>query len=322
MFRLFVAAAVLLTAAPAEARELTIRGKDAPELTLTVPAGWKASERRSVLVLTRRDGRIVVRQCRLPRSQRDMTGRNTIPRDAPRRAPGVYGSADSVAVAVPGGTCLGATGRGAAAVAARLHPELGPGTPAPASDPGAERFAREARRRTLDRSYAQGTAVGVPFDLPVRIESTWEWSLPAGYVRQVQRYVAAGGNSIAELIRQPGDDFVREEQACWGGTSEAESDDALEPRLELHDWDAPPSTRTAWRVAYAPPETLPDGATRVRWTGFVAGGEAVIGPDGLLRRVRIDDHRQAYGRAAWRTVEIAFAGFPAAVTPARPEPLC
>jgi hypothetical protein len=308
------ALAALGLAAPAEARTLTIRAPGAPQLTLTVPAGWKASERRSALVLTRGDRRIVIHQCRLQRSQRDMTGRNMVPR---RRVDG-----DLVGVPVPGGACLAVRGPGAPAVAARLHPELGPGTPVAASDPVAERIAREARRRTLDRSYAQGTALGLPFDLPVRLESTWEWSLPAGYVHQLQRYVAAQGSSNAEVIRQPGDDFLREDQSCWGGTSEPERDDALEPRLELHEWDAPPSTRTAWRVSYAPPEPQPDGTTRVRWTGFVAGGDAGIGPDGLLRRVRIDDHRQAYGRTTWRTVEVAFTGFPDALTPLRPEPLC
>ena len=54
-------------------------------------------------------------------------------------------------------------------------------------------------------------------------------------------------------------------------------------------------------MAYAPPEALPDGTTLVRWTGFVADGEAVIGPDGLLRRVRIEDHQEADGRTAFRT---------------------
>ena len=56
----------------------------------------------------------------------------------------------------------------------------------------------------------------------------------------------------------------------------------------------------------------------MRWTGFVAGGEAVIGPDGLTAAACASvDHGEAEGRTAWRTVEIAFTGFPAAVA-ARP----
>jgi hypothetical protein len=75
-------------------------------------------------------------------------------------------------------------------------------------------------------------------------------------------------------------------------------------------------------VSYAPPERLPDGATRLRWTGFVADGEAVVGTDGRMRFVRIDDHGQARGRTTWRTVRIDFAGFPSAIAPVLPEPAC
>ncbi len=312
----------LALAAPADARTFTLTLPDAPTLTFTVPAGWKARERGRFFQLTRGDRRLAGFECRLARSQRDMTGRNTIPRGARRLAPGVYGERDNAAIAVPGGGCLLLGGRGAAAVAARMHPVLGPGGPTPASNAEAEWLAREARRRTLDRSFALGTAVVVPFGARVRIESAFEWSLPAGYVHQVQRFVAAEGSSTAESIQQPGDDLLREERPCWEEGSEGEDDDTLEPRLELREWDAPPSTKTAWRVAYAPPALLPDGTTLLRWTGFVADGEAVIGADGLLDRVRIVDHREAYGRTAWRTVEVTFTGFPAALTLVRPEPFC
>jgi hypothetical protein len=75
-------------------------------------------------------------------------------------------------------------------------------------------------------------------------------------------------------------------------------------------------------VSYAPAEPQPDGSTLVRWTGFVADGEAVIAPDGRLRRVRIADLGQVLGRTSWRIVEIVFTGFPATITPVRPEPQC
>ena len=89
----------------------------------------------------------------------------------------------------------------------------------------------------------------------------------------------------------------------------AAEDDAFEPRLELAEWDAPPRTQDlVARLLRA--GRAPGGASLVRWTGFVADGEAEIGPDGLLRRVVIRDHHMARGRTAWRTVEIAFTGFP------------
>ncbi len=314
--------AALVLAAPAEAKTFTLTLPDAPTLTFTVPAGWKARERGRFFELTRGDRRLAGFECRLSRSQRDMTGRNMIPRDYRRLAPGVYGDRNNAAIAVPGGGCLLLGGRGAAAVAARMHPVLGPGGPTPVSNAEAERLAREARKRTLGRAYAEGTAVAVPVEGGFRIESAFEWSLPTGYVHQVQHFVSAEGRFRVESLQLPGDDMLFEEQPCWQEGTEGEDDDTFEPRLELSEWNAPPSTKTAWRVAYAPPEALPDGTTLVRWTGFVADGEAVIGPDGLLRRVRIEDHQEADGRTAFRTVDVAFTGFPAAITPVRPEPLC
>jgi hypothetical protein len=210
------------------------------------------------------------------------------------------------------------TGDGARALGRRLRPRLGPAGAAPASDPAAERLARAARERTLGRNFATGTAFADPRGSTHRIEATFEWDLAAGYRRHVLRF----GDLIAEVVRDASGDHVRDEFACWVGTSAAEQDDTLEPRLELREWDAPPATKTAWRVAYAPAEPQPDGSTLVRWTGFVADGEAVIGPDGLLRRVRIEDHGQATGRTTWRTVEVAFTGFPAAIAHVRAEPAC
>jgi hypothetical protein len=155
----------------------------------------------------------------------------------------------------------------------------------------------------------------------VRIESTWEWDLTAKYFHQVQRFARV----TAEVLRRPDGDYLRGDdffEGCWGGTSSAEQDDALEPRLELQEWDAPPSTKTAWRVSYQPAEAFADGTTRLRWTGFVASGSAIVGADGRLRSVRIDDHGQARGRTAWSSVQVDFTGFPEALTPVVPEPRC
>jgi hypothetical protein len=309
---------MLVAAAPADARDITFRATHGAEMTLSVPGGWRARERNSVLVLERGNRRLLLLQCGLRRSQRDMTGRNMIPRETRRLAPGVYGRRNDVAVLVPGGSCLIVSGRGAADVAARLRPVLGPRTPVPPSDAAAERLARDARQRTLAMARAEGLALAIPHEADVRIESSFAWDLPGGYRYQLMRF----GNVTGEVVRDAAGDHVRDEFPCWGGTSPAEQDDALEPRLELQEWNAPPSTASSWRVSYAPAEPQPDGSTRVRWTGFVADGEAVIAPDGRLRRVRIEDHGQVRGRTAWRTVEVVFTGFPAAITPVRPEPRC
>ena len=111
----------------------------------------------------------------------------------------------------------------------------------------------------------------------------------------------------------PDGDYLRDDsyyENCWGGTSSAKQDNALEPRLEFQEWDAPPSTKTAWHVSYKQPQLLPDGSTRLRWSGFVAGGVAIVGADGLMRSVRIDDHGQARGRTEWSSVQVNFTGFP------------
>jgi hypothetical protein len=297
---------------------VSIQQPGAPVLTLTAPAGWTAREHETTLVLTRGRLRVVVRQCALLRSERDMTGRHGT-RVGRQLAPGVYGSSKAVAVAVRGGTCLSATGPGAATLAPKLHPRLGPAKPPPASDAAAEQLARAARKRTLGEARATGTATAVI--KRARISSTWQWDLAAKYFHQLQRF----GSITAEVLRRPDGDYLRGDdiyEACWGGTSSAKQDDALEPRLELQEWDAPPSTKTAWRVSYAPAETLPDGTTRLRWTGFVADGEAIVGVDGRLRSVQIADHGQARGRTAWSAVRVEFTGFPAALTPVVPEPRC
>ena len=62
----------------AEARKVTIRQQGAPEVTITVPAGVRVQERRRVTLV----GGVRVVQCRLVRSDRDMTGRT---RSAARR---------------------------------------------------------------------------------------------------------------------------------------------------------------------------------------------------------------------------------------------
>jgi len=272
-----------------------------------VPPGWRADERRRQVVLTRGRRSVVLLQCPLQRAERDMTGRH---------AAHINGQYTEETLPARGGSCVGLTGHDTRLLVRRLRPRLGPAGAAPASDAAAERLAREARRRTLAMPRVTGTAAATLGGN--RIEGTFEWDLPARYRHNVLRF----GTLVGDVVRDPTGDYVRDEFPCWGGTSPAEQDDTLEARLELQEWNAPPSSATAWRVAYAPAEPQPDGSTLVRWTGFVADGEAVIAPDGRLARVRIDDHGQATGRTAWRTVEIAFTGFPAAITPVRPEPAC
>ncbi len=163
-----------------------------------------------------------------------------------------------------------------------------------------------------------GTASVTAWSFDATLEATFEWDLPADY----RHHVMSFAGYFDEVVRTRDENRLRngDEPGCWGFTAEAENDDAFEPRLELQEWNAPPSTATSWRVAYSPAEPQPDGSTLVRWTGYVADGEAVIAADGRLRRVRIEDHRTATGRTVWRTVEIAFTGFPAAITPVRKEP--
>jgi hypothetical protein len=221
-----------------------------------------------------------------------------------RRAARQLGRYTDATVPARGGSCVTLVGRETRLLVRRLQPALGPPAAAAASDAAAEQLARDARRRTLAMPRVTGTAAATLRGR--RIEGTFEWD------RTI----------VGEVVRDRTGDYVRDEFACWGGTSPAERDDALEPRLELQEWNAPPATASAWRVAYAPAQPQADGSTLVRWTGFVADGEAVIGPDGHLQRVRIVDHGQAQGRTAWRTVEVAFTGFPVAITPVRPEPAC
>jgi hypothetical protein len=277
-----------------------------PQITLSVPAGWSARQRKHFLLLTRDGRRVVVRPCPLERSERDMTGAHAMRR---------FGGN----VPVRGGGCLRVTPK------LTLRAELGTGVAGVKSDRTAEQLAREARRRTLAATRATGTAQATAGRFVV--ESTWEWDLSTGYQHQLQRLRSSNHGSqdvAAEVVRRPNENFVRygDESGCWGHTNKAEHDDALEPRLELSEWNAPPVTRIAWQTAYRAPQTRPDGTTRVQWTGFVADGDAIIGPDGLLRSVRIEDHGQARGRTEWSAVDVAFTSFPAAVEPVQPEPLC
>jgi hypothetical protein len=327
--RCLAVAALALAALPAgaaQARTVTIHQRPAPQATVTVPAGWTAHSTSRFLRLTRGRDRVRVRTCLLDREERDMTGRHAAGLTGRRRGLDVWGLDGFYVAAAAGGGCISAEGgRVARSVAQRLHARLGPDGPAPASDASAEAMARAARTRTLGQPRAQGTAFAIPFDLSARIDSTWEWDLPAGYSHQLAGGMVNGQRVQYEVMRDTapdGNHLKVSGRTCWTHTSAPDEDDALEPRLELHEWDAPPSTATAWRVAYAPPAPQPDGSTLLSWTGFVADGSALIGPDGLLRAVRIVDHHQAMGRTVWRIVEVAFTAFPAQIAPVAPVPAC
>ena len=108
---------------------VVIQQPDRPQMTVEVPAGWGARENKRQLILTRDGRRVVVRQCRLDRAERDMTGKRAA-REVRNGLP------------VRGGGCLIAKG------APKLRAQLGKGS-LPASDRDAERIAREARTETL-----------------------------------------------------------------------------------------------------------------------------------------------------------------------------
>ncbi len=148
----------------------------------------------------------------------------------------------------------------------------------------------------------------------------FEWDLPNHYAHQVQSY----GGYLEEVIYTPAEQRLRtgDHPDCWSFTSPPKQDDAFEPRLDLSEWNVPPATKTAWRVAYSPAEPQPDGSTLVRWTGFVADGTALIGADGLLRGVSFEDHHMARGRTSFKSMAITFTGFPAAITPVQAVPSC
>jgi hypothetical protein len=276
---------------------VVIQQPDRPQMTVEVPAGWEARERKRQLILTRDGRRVVVRQCRLDRAERDMTGKRAA-REVRNGLP------------VRGGGCLIAKG------APKLRAQLGKGS-LPASDRDAERIAREARTATLAAPRVEGTMRAIVRNKP--LNATWAWDQPARYFR-----IAAAYESISyEVVRDGAGGHVRYgERACWGGTPPAVEDDAIEPRLELQELDAPPHRSTTWRLAYQAPRRLPDGTTLLRWDAFVHDGEALVGPDGLLRSVRIRDHGVAEARASWSALDLGFTSFPAAVQPVRPEPSC
>ncbi|MDA0167715.1 hypothetical protein OJ998_01350 [Solirubrobacter taibaiensis] len=289
----------LLVADAAEARKVTIRQQGAPEVTITVPAGVRVEERRRVTLV----GGVRVVQCQLARSDRDMTGRAALRRE----------KAD---VPIAGGSCLKVRD---ARLAKRLRPVLGKGGRTPRTDLAAEQLARSARERTLAHPRIVGTASAAPFGHDTFVESTFEYD--GAYAHQLHRY---HGLDLEVIHDTPGD-YVRGFSGpdCWSPTSAPEDDDALEPRLELDEWDAPPATKTAWHVSYKPIVTLPDRTRRIRWTGFVADGEAIVGTDGLLQRVRIDDHHMARGRSSWQRVDVVFTGFPTSPVPrVTPTPHC
>lgn len=315
-----VLGAAALPVTTASGRVVRVHQQGKPEATLTVPAGWRARATSRSLRLAHGRNRVAVRVCLLDRQERDMTGRHAAAHaGVPRVARNLWGANGAYVAPATGGGCVVVTGHGARSIAGRLHAKLGPPGPAPPSDAAAERLARLARARTLGQPRVVGTAFALPFGRRLRIESAWEWDLSAGYTHQIQRFAG----TQAEVVRDASGGYIRVNDAtCWIRTRPAEEDDALEPRLELHEWDAPPSSSTAWRVAYAPTEAQPDGSIRLRWTAFVADGEALIGADGLLQSVRIVDHHRAVGRTTWRVVEVAFTQFPAAVAPVLPRPAC
>jgi hypothetical protein len=152
-------------------------------------------------------------------------------------------------------------------------------------------------------------------------------SLSADWISdQPSGYFAMNGTSrygTFELIRNRDGGYVRQfGRSCFFFTPPADKDDVPDPRLELQELDAPPRRATTWRLAYQAPRRLPDGTTLLRWDAFVHDGEALVGPDGLLRNVRIRDHGMAEARAPWSALDLAYTGFPAAVQPTVPEPLC
>ena len=274
---------------------VVIQQPDRPQMTIEVPAGWEARENKRQLILTRDGRRVVVRQCTLDREERDLrgrTGRNRVP--------------------VRGGGCL-IVSRGAP----KLNAQLGQGK-LPASNAEAQRLAREARTKTLRAPRATGTMRAITPREP--LDATWTWDLPARYFHMTGTY--ASGRF--ELLRHAGGHRTRPTFSgdCWGYTVPAAEDDVADPRLELEELDAPPRRSTTWRLAYQAPRRLPDGSIFLRWDAFVHDGEAVVGPDGHLRSVRIRDHGQAEARAPWSALDLAFTGFPAAVEPVRPEPSC
>jgi hypothetical protein len=276
---------------------VVIQQPDRPQMTLEAPAGWRVRTTKRQLILTRDGRRVVVRQCRLDRAERDMTGR--------RAARKVRNG-----IPVRGGGCLIAKG------APKLKAQLGSG-PRPRSNLEAERIAREARAKTLGAARVEGTLRAIARNR--LLSATWAWDLPARYFRIAATYPGV----TYEVVRDRAGGHVRyDERACWGSTPPAAADDAVEPRLELQELDAPPRRATTWRLAYQAPRRLPDGTTLLRWDGFVHDGEALVGPDGLLRNVRIRDHRVAEARAPWSALDVAFTTFGAAVAPVTPQPRC
>ena len=153
------------------------------------------------------------------------------------------------------------------------------------------RLARDARRRTLAMVRVTGTASVTAWDFEGQIGATFEWDLPADY-----RHLVYGASE--EVVRTGSEHQYRtvDRPECWGFTVEPESDDALEPRLELQEWNAPPATATSWRVSYAP------------------GGAAARRLDArALDRIR----RRRFGgdRARWATEPRADRGSPPGVGP-------
>jgi hypothetical protein len=161
-----------------------------------------------------------------------------------------------------------------------------------------------------------GTALFRPFGFTHSFSSVFDWDVTAGYEHQLQSY----GGVAKEVIHDRDGDHLRDQgDACWGLTVPAAEDDAFAPRLELQEWDAPPSTRTAWRVAYAPARQV-GNTTHVRWTGFVADGSAEIA-DGRLVSIAIRDHHMARGRSNWGEVKMILT-YPPQVTLLAPTPSC
>ncbi len=155
-----------LLLAPVMDQPVVIQQPDRPQMTVEVPAGWEARERKRQLILTRDGRRVVVRQCRLDRAERDMSGKRAA-REVRNGLP------------VRGGGCLIAKG------APKLRAQLGKGS-LPASDRDAERIAREARTATLAAPRVEGTMRAIVRNKP--LNATWAWDQPARYFRIAAAY--------------------------------------------------------------------------------------------------------------------------------------
>ena len=194
----------------------------------------RVQERRRV---TRRRRGSRACSARLVRSDRDMTGRTALRRE----------KAD---VPIAGGSCLKrAATRGSPSGCAPSSARAG-ATPRtdrrPSSSPAPRAGARwrshaSPARRPRRRSASTASST-----------STFEWDLPASYRASDP---AVSVDDLDEVVRN-GDRRLPAATStsprAGAAPARPSDDDALEPRLELQEWDAPPSTTTSWHVSYKP----------------------------------------------------------------------